>query len=704
METHRHKQSASTGDDRLYINIGPELVKHAQNMRKQAAPWSSYVLPTLGGAAIGAGLGGIADYLIADENDEDAIWDGALGGALYGGAAGAVGNRVYHNLKDQQMNFNDMEGVEAVGGLNQTDWSPDNNFEAVSLNDSLPAGYRDDAQQYASDYRDSDPRVTSPYRQDISDRAIDRKVRMRKFDDYEWEQLGTQMGFPPGSGMQLGGMYNPETDMMMFPESDAEWGLGHELTHASQDARIGGYSPQPYASDLQEITDEVAGGMPIRSISIPMEEEAYLADIKRNYFKETGQHVRTPADARKALDWAVKNVDKMPTGVSVPGFDSILHRSHPSSGTPGSSAIQKQRENWIRHLSARMPGLVNTGNSARFGKTSSVNDRLYINIGPELVKHAQDMRKQSSGLYYDTGDGTRSLTPDQTRYNQNLSRILLAGGGGLALGGVAALVRAMKRPSVDHLVNPENSTMGGMELRIPQRRSVRRKPEEEEEDGYEVGLAKAARGKGEPTGWLGGEATQHTVTVPAMLAAGVGGFWSANALGDYIAKQRRKRRREEAVEDAKDEYEESIADQFIDSKAASADASLPSSLDALYDDFEKIADGPVIDIDWTGGFDWLGDKVKDIGGGIADIVPQQAKNVLGGYGGVLATLALASGVPAAMLAYNYARKQKSTRHPLNEAMRRRRAELARRRPQPIYLTPGEEVVHEEDEQPAIETV
>jgi hypothetical protein len=711
METHRHKQSASTGDDRLYINIGPELVKHAQDMRKQAASWSSYVLPTLGGAAVGAGLGGLADYLVADENDEDPIWDGALGGALYGGAAGAVGNRVYHNIKAQQRaDFDPMEGVEAVGGLNQTDWSPDyaNDIETVALGDVLPSGYRDDAQQYASNYRKSNPRVTSPYRQDISDRAIDRDVRMLKLDDNEWGQLGAQMGFAPGSGYQLGGMYHPEMDMMMFPESDPEWGLEHELTHASQDSRKGGYLPQPYASDLQEISDAVQDGHPIRSVSIPMEEEAYLADIKRNYFKETGQHVRTPADARKALDWAVKNVDKMGVGAAIPGLESLLYRSHPSVGHPGSGAIQKQRENWIRHLSARMPGLVNTGNSARFGKTASVNDRLYINIGPELVKHAQDMRKQSSGLFYDTGGGVRSLTPDQARYNQNLSRILLSGGGGLALGGVAALVRAMKRPSVDHLANPEHSIMGGMELRLPQRRSVRRKPEEEEEDASEVGLAKAARGKNEPTGWLGDEAGQHTVTIPAAIAAGVGGFWSANALGDYIAKQRRKRRREEAVEDAKDEYEDSIADQFVDSKAASADASLPSSLDALYDDFEKIADGPLIDIDWSSIGDWFGDKATDIGEGIVDIVPpevrQKAKNVLGGYGGVLATLALASGVPASMLAYNYARNQKSTRHPLNEAMRRRRAELARRRPQPVYLTPGEEVVHEEDEQPVIESV
>jgi hypothetical protein len=579
----------------------------------------------------------------------------------------------------------------------------------MSLGDVLPSGYREDAQQYASEYRQSNPRVTSPYRQDISDRAIDRNVRMLKLDDNEWAQLGTQLGYPPDSAYQLGGMYHPTMDMMMFPESDVDFGLEHELTHASQDSSDGAYKDAPYTSDLQEISDAVAGGHPIRSISIPMEEEAYLADIKRNYFRETGQHVRTPADAKKALDWAVKNINKMPVGANIPGLDSLLHGSHPGgAGHPGSSAIQRQRENWIRHLSARMPGLVNTGNSARFGKTASVNDRLYINIGPELVKHARDMRKQSSGLFYDTGDGTRALTPDQARYNQNLSRILLAGSGGLALGGLAALWRSIKRPSVDHLANPEHSIVGGMELRLPQRRSVRRKPEEEEEDAHEVGLAKAARGKNEPTGWLGDEAGQHTVTIPAALTAAVGGFWSANALGDYIAKIRRKRRREEAVENAKDEYEDSIADQFIDSKAASADASLPSSLDALYDDFEKIADGPFIDIDWGSIGGWFGDRAKDVGGAIVDIVPpdvrQKAKNVLGGYGGVLATLALASGVPAAMLAYNYARNQKSTRHPLNEAMRRRRAELARRRPQPVYLTPGEEVVHEEDEQPVIESV
>ena len=335
---------------------------------------------------------------------------------------------------------------------------------------------------------------------------------------------------------------------------------------------------------------------------------------------------------------------------------------------------------------------------------STGNDRLYVNIAPELVKHAQDMRKIAS-IFYDTDGGKRTLTADQSRYNQNLSRILLTGGGGLALGGIAALVRSLKRPSVDHLATSGQSSYGGIEVAVPQRiRSVRRKPEEDEEDAVgEVDLAKAARDKTAPTGWLGDEAGQHTVTVPAMLAAGVGSFWTANALGDYIASRRRKRVREEAVEDAKDEYENAIADQFTDSKAASAGTSLTASLDNLYDDFEKIS-GYRSNINWPS----VGDLIGGVKDDIVDLIPpgviQSGKNVLGGYGGVLATLALATGVPASMLAYNYVRKQKNTRHPLNEAMRRRKAELSRRRPQPLYLTPGEEVVHEEDEQPAIETV
>ena len=37
-------------------------------------------------------------------------------------------------------------------------------------------------------------------------------------------------------------------------------------------------------------------------LTSPREEEAYLAEIKRHYFQATGKHVRTPEEARKALE------------------------------------------------------------------------------------------------------------------------------------------------------------------------------------------------------------------------------------------------------------------------------------------------------------------------------------------------------------------------------------------------------------------
>jgi hypothetical protein len=167
-----------------------------------------------------------------------------------------------------------------------------------------------------------------------------------------------------------------------------------------------------------------------------------------------------------------------------------------------------------------------------------------------------------------------------------------------------------------------------------------------------------------------------------MVGLGLGGFWGGNALGDYLASRRRKRLREEAVRDAKDEYETAIAEQFEASKEASV---LGSSLDELYAGFVKLADPPRIEFP------------QPNLGGLENVTTGDITKGLKQYGGLLTMMAAISGIPTGMMAYNWTRNKSRSKSPLSEAMRRRKADLARRRPQPIYLTPGAEVLHEEKE-------
>ena len=89
---------------------------------------------------------------------------------------------------------------------------------------------------------------------------------------------------------------------------------------------------------------------------------------------------------------------------------------------------------------------------------------------------------------------------------------------------------------------------------------------------------------------------------------------------------------------------------------------------------------------------WLRNAVPD-----TSQIKDTVSDLGGKYLGALATLGLITGIPASMWTYNYMRNKRNRSQPFSEALRRRKADLARRRPQPVYLTPGEEVVHEEDE-------
>jgi len=389
---------------------------------------------------------------------------------------------------------------------------------------------------------------------------------------------------------------------------------------------------------------------------------------------ELGMRVGTPLYLKHQVN---KKVDQIPGGRAIANAEGGV-----SAGVDKiySSLGRKGRFKATDHVS---DGLVSAPLRAYnklvgLGKKSSSDERLYIDIAPDLIKHAQDMRKEGGGSWYYTAESPDVLEPAEKLYNTNLAQLLAVGGGAALLGGGAALVKALRRPSVARMAGSGTSTLP-MELAVPQRKLVsRRKPEEEEEDRMDKAADGAAPQTPAEETWLGSDSAPM-VKWPAMVGLGLGGFWGGNALGDYLAARRRKRLRAEAVRDAKEEYESAIADQFATSKEASA---LGSSLDGLYDGFVKMADPPTVHIPRPPGSDI---SVDDVTKGLKQ------------YGGFLALMAAVSGIPTGMAAYNWTRNKSRNKSPLSEAMRRRKADLARRRPQPIYLTPGEEVLHEEKE-------
>ena len=304
------------------------------------------------------------------------------------------------------------------------------------------------------------------------------------------------------------------------------------------------------------------------------------------------------------------------------------------------------------------------------------------------------MRK-IAGLYYTPTDTQPALTDNQLRYNQNAATIVASGIAGIGIGGLASLVQYLRHP--DALDQAQQGTEVAPSLTVPTRKHIRRKPEDEETEGQ---LAKAAS----DPGMLGDTNWQYPPLVAGVMGAGYGGYHLTNALGRYLAEKKRKRTREQAVADATEDYETAIAAQFEGSKEASIPSKLSDELDVLQGVFYK-ASGSGSGISGHPWFQGMLDMIPDDGQVTETIeaIKGGAKKSLGVYGGLLTALAGGVGVPAAMAAYGHVRNKRRVQTPLAEAMRRRRTELARRRPAPIYITPGEEIVHEEDD-PAIESV
>ncbi len=468
---------------------------------KSAAP---YLRNSLIGAGIGGLTGGIGDWMNEDEDKPaDSLLDGILGGAALGGMGGlgytalrdlrnpnrlAAAEPNYNNRPPQygRNQFKDNNYLPVVdpdkldlhpaevaqlkeqgylrgprAKLSELPSSLDR--DAKSLADVLPENYREEAQRSAQRYRDSGNYMIdsaerdNPFLQDISDKAIDRKVDIERMSQ---EDLATLGGNKNAGGAHMSRVDNPWAiledgtqvlldgpqalgDKIILPTGPVNQStLGHELTHASQDR----YTPgsrrdmkRPYYKDnvknLIENNSRKFGAPPERLadyVTSPMEEEAYLSEIKRRYFRATGKHVRNQADARKAIEWVKKSKNSESDLMDFFLRDSTMdQRSH------------GDREEWIRGLVERLPGLVSNEKFNSGIKTAGTSGMTNHNIA-NLAKVAAQEKQANIAALKNLGKGALNFgkqvwnpTTGKQIIGQNLGQAGLGGAAGYAGVGAA---------------------------------------------------------------------------------------------------------------------------------------------------------------------------------------------------------------------------------------------------------------------------
>lgn len=243
----------------------------------------------LAGALLGGGTGAIVDML---DGDDDSPWDAALIGAGLGGGIGASGiaNR-FVNRKIRSF-------------LPQ--------YNTLSTGETLPKGYREKAVEAARAYRSKLKNSEHEFMQDLSDEAIDRQVPVVQDTGFEVVPSWAEAAYLPLSDTVR---YKPDGGQIKLDDPY----LGHELVHAQQregilqqfrdlDGEL--YGPTVGSRKITEAIDlppEIRrlGELDLAEyLGDPFEEEAYLAPLKRDYFRQTGKIIDTPQKAKQFLQGA----------------------------------------------------------------------------------------------------------------------------------------------------------------------------------------------------------------------------------------------------------------------------------------------------------------------------------------------------------------------------------------------------------------
>lgn len=322
-------------------------------------------------------------------------------------------------------------------------------------------------------------------------------------------------------------------------------------------------------------------------------------------------------------------------------------------------------------------------------------------VGSDLVAQARKerMAKEGGWPFRPEGDGADRV--ENRYYNQQLSRYvvlpLLAGGG---LAAFAAAIRALKSAPPSDMIRPSRVTGGPMTIDIPIAAAA-----DDDDDEAPRNLAVAAKtASTTKEAWLGEkwgpppDATESSMLTtkwapmwlwPGAAALMYGGYEAGDLLGRYINKKRRKYLRKKTIATARSDYDDAIKEQREAAKAASYEGEIDDLFDAARTINDSMSDALEKESEITlplglGSLKTPNDLFKLPFGEISEEFGRKFAPAISRYAGTLGIMAVLAGIPSGMLVYNRLR-QHPKQDDLTEAIRRRRAEMARRRPSPIQL-------------------
>jgi hypothetical protein len=381
------------GDKNTCNRCGGTFKKNAgiQALAKAAAFRLPVLKPhhtMLGGALLGGLTGGALDYMSREEDDEGSVLDGILSGGLLGAVGGGIAHpflrQPFENLRRQ---FNSR--LDALQPSPNQSKSPaqlgrnavSGNLKSVSMEDMLGDEYIDKAIPAAKDYRKS---VSRDYKQQIDRDQFKRQVPVTNRPSN-------------ASGGNVGASYDPNTDTIHtdrnFDDRLNRDFLEHELTHSMQkvvdrkDSVTGFQNGRRVIKPRVDPAEQYAAerfrpGMG-EYLSNPHEMEAYAAQIKRNYYRSTGKIVDSPEEARKAMDWAVRQAKGR--GKTTKGLFSSSFQGDTEDAVTGQmlhnmlNGEEDKNTDYRSILEHLMPGLVksesnnrNTENQTKFATATSL--------------------------------------------------------------------------------------------------------------------------------------------------------------------------------------------------------------------------------------------------------------------------------------------------------------------------------------------
>jgi hypothetical protein len=279
-------------------------------------------------------------------------------------------------------------------------------------------------------------------------------------------------------------------------------------------------------------------------------------------------------------------------------------------------------------------------------------------------------------------------SPEDLYYDQQLATYIvlptLIGGGAAA---AMAVIRALRSGPPKDLISPQRVTAGPMTINIPQDVGDDKEKQDLTALAETNGTTKEAVDlfKGPPEGTTGASMLT-TKWAPMWLWPGAAalmyaGYEGGDLLGRYINKKRRKSRRERSISTARSDYDAAIKEQ----REAAKEASYEGEIDNLFDASRALNDrmSAVMEKE-AGGYKHLGDIAKLDFGAIGKKFGKKFAPAISRYAGTLGIMAVLAGIPSGMMVYDKLRKDPK-QDDLTEALRRRRSEMARRRPSAVQL-------------------